>query len=47
MLQETIVIGSTTYSIVERDEAWRVYAECDGQVRFNDLEIDLVTTRPP
>lgn len=41
----SITVGATLYKIIERDNAWREYAECDGQVRFDDLEIDIVTER--
>ncbi len=43
---DTIHVGATEYKIIQRDAKWRVYSECDGQVRFDDLEIDIVMDRP-
>jgi len=45
-IPETIYCGATKYRTIKRDHLWRVYAECDGQVRFDDLEIDMVMDRP-
>jgi hypothetical protein len=47
MLQDTIIVGATSYSIIERDMLWRANEGCDGQVRFTELEIDLVTEDRP
>lgn len=46
LLPQTLKIGATKYRIVPRDNEWRDENGVDGQVRFNDLEIDLVTDRP-
>ena len=45
-MADTIVVGASKYSIIERDELWRSENGCDGQVRFDEMEIDMVTTRP-
>ena len=42
----SITVGATTYKVIERDNLWRAHEGCDGQVRFDDLEIDIVTERP-
>ena len=46
-MADTIVVGASTYRVVERDLLWRSEEGCDGQVRFDDLEIDLVTEERP
>lgn len=41
-------IGGSRYRIIQREALWRSAESVDGQVRFDDMEMDLVTEgRPP
>jgi hypothetical protein len=46
LLPRELRIGATRYRIVARDDEFRRTEGVDGQVRFADLEIDLVVDRP-
>ena len=46
-MADTIIVGASTYQIIERDLLWRSDNGCDGQVRFDEMEIDLVTENRP
>lgn len=46
MLPKSIKMGATRYRIVPRDTEWKMEEGVYGQVRFHDMEIDLVTDIP-
>ena len=46
LLPSTLKLGASRYKIVARDNEWREKHGVDGQVRFDDMEIDLVSDRP-
>jgi len=43
-----LFIGGSIYRVVQRDDAFRKSENVDGQVRFSEMEMDLVVEgRPP
>lgn len=47
ILPSRIIIGGTRYRLIERTALWRKAEGVDGQVRFDDLEVDIVTEARP
>lgn len=46
LLPKHVKIGATRYTFVPRDEQYRIDESVDGQVSFDTMEINVVTTRP-
>ena len=46
-LPSVIVLGGSSYKVIQRDAVWREAKEVDGQCRFEDMEVDVVVEGRP